>query len=185
MNNNLILLYIGNNHEKGKQIKQLLENTYAIRILQDEELHQSLGFLVGLDAFEPNLESETNRFDFEMMVLPVMEQAEIQALIKTLKEKDLDVARKAMLTEHNQHWSIADLMKEIDEEHTYFMKRDQLNQLFIAATKLDPSRIDAQLAPAFQQAVLLAYDTLQNQNSMTNDFETAWDSLLPLYEKSK
>jgi len=178
-----ILIYPAMHKEKANRIKNLLEDQYDIEILEDNKLNQRIGFLFGLEDFDATTQETLPSFTFDMMILPVMEQAQIQELSKLLKANAMDIERKAMLTQHNKHWKLCDLLVEVDEEHTYFQTRAKLNNLLFQATKIKPEDILENLTSSFQKAVLDAYDTLQNQDSTTAMFENAYTSLYPLYHK--
>lgn len=181
MEKQILLIYAGKEKQKAEQIKTFLKERYIVNIIEDDRLHQKIGYLFALPGYEKSEDATTTSFPFPLMVLPVMTVEDIQALGQQLKAANLNIERKAMLTEHNQKWRFVDLIKEVDEEHQYFMKRNELYQLFQSATKISPDSIEASITPAFQKAVLDAYDTLQQQSASIEAFQSAIDTLLPLY----
>ena len=178
-----ILIYSAGNKEKEDKIKTILHPEYTVEFISENELNQKLGYHFRLEGFDREDTETDESIAFDAMFLPVIPHEEIRELSTKLREQNADIERKAMLTEHNRNWTILDLLKEINEEHTYFKKRAELNQLLLNSTKVKPEDIDAEIAPDFQKAVLFAYDTLQDKESTTELFEKAIDTLLPLYQK--
>ena len=178
-----ILIYPSTNLEKGTIIKDVLKNTYDIKIISDNELYQTIGYLFELEGFDKKDDNEQCSFPFDIMIFPMISHDEIKKISTLLKEQAVDIERKAMLTQPNRHWTIEALLKEVDVEHTYFKKRSQLNQLLLDSTKIKPEDIKAELIADFQKAVLFAYDTLQDKESTSDVLEKAINDLLPLYQK--
>ena len=63
------------------------------------------------------------------MVMQRISDKQFTALNDAMKQQDAYIGRKAMRTAHNQHWTLARLSKEIEDEHRYFDQYEQLQQL--------------------------------------------------------
>lgn len=157
-----ILIYYGDEGFKQIKISKILnELKLSYKVIDDSMLHQTLGYLMGLEHFEENMVNETNHFEFDLMVFPALEDETILELSKRLKAEDAYVERRAMITDSNRHWQLKELLVEINKEHHYFEKRSLLQQLIMECATIDQSKVTA----SFQKAFLDAYDSLTNQNN--------------------
>ncbi|MDF9824366.1 hypothetical protein M2475_000603 [Breznakia sp. PF5-3] len=172
-----LLIYTSSKQAKAEKIKTILQEQYEVRIIGDQETKQTIGYLFQLPGFTENTKDENTSFAFDMMILPIMKHEEINALSKQLRDQDLDIERKAMLTEHNRHWTLAALLKEVDEEHTYFMKRNELGYLIQDLMKIDPASLPEVEAVTFKKMLVDAYDVLQEQKSIVEDFQNHYNAL--------
>ena len=67
--------------------------------------------------------------------------------------------RKAMLTIHNQKWSLKDLLSEIIEEHAYFKNREELKEYLIQASHFKKDAYPFLIWKAFETSYQKAYIT--------------------------
>ncbi len=175
-----ILLYTNGNHEKEAKISDLLKEDFVVRTMDASQLHERIGYLFELDGYEASPEETFAPFAHEVIVFSVVDASIISEVAKILQEHELNIDRKAMLTEHNQKWKANDLFVELNEEHHYFLKRNRLNMLLQLAMKVKPESVPEEIRPAFQQAVVEAYDVLKKQSS-TEEIESAIAKLLPYF----
>ena len=76
-----------------------------------EAFAHPLGYLLGLEGFEPAEGSET--FSGEMLVMEMLSSP----LLDALRAVGAPVALKAVVTEQNRGWSSAALFRELGREH--------------------------------------------------------------------
>ncbi|MDH6366815.1 MULTISPECIES: DUF3783 domain-containing protein [unclassified Breznakia] len=175
-----ILLYTNKNREKEAKIIDALKEDFDILVLDPENLHETVGYLFGYEGYEANPKEDIGPFAHEVIVFSVVDPSIISEVAKILKEHEVMIDRKAMLTEHNQKWKVIDLFVELDEEHHYFLKRNRLNMLLQLAMKVKPDTVPEDVRPVFQKAVVEAYDVLKKQSS-TDEIDQAIASLLPYF----
>ncbi|MFV0381586.1 MAG: DUF3783 domain-containing protein [Breznakia sp.] len=178
-----ILLYHGDHIDKTNALYETLHTLgYDYKIIDDSALSQTLGYMMGLAGYQKNDMISEYHFPIDIMIFPSIPKEEISKISKILKEKNVDIARKAMLTQHNQEWQIHTLIDEINKEHYYFAKRLELQTLLMECMKVHPEKVPLSIRKDFQQAVVSAYDLLKKQTSI-HDIEMAINQIIPLYEQ--
>ncbi len=152
------------------------------KIIKQEELHETLGYLMELEGFTKAIEKkETKKFPFDLMILANIEDDEIRTITEKLKAANANIERKCLLTKHNQHWTLEALLEEIDQEHTYFQHYNVLHKLIMEAQTIDLSSCKKEHAIAYQSAFMNGYTILQERDE---DLEKLKSAILEL-QKAK
>lgn len=145
-------------------VKTVLDHMQlAYRIVDESMLKESLGYLFALPGFEPASEDKLYSFDFDAMIIQDVNDEVLQEMTSRLNDANANVARKAMLTKHNQHWKMGDLLTEINEEHTYFQYYDNIMMLLQKAEQFHPEDYDPALWNAYQKTFIKSYEILQER----------------------
>lgn len=145
-------------------VKTVLDHMHlTYRIVDESMLKESLGYLFGLPGFEPASEDKQYSFDFDAMIIQDVSDEILQEMTSRLKDANANVARKAMLTTHNQHWKMGDLLTEINEEHTYFQYYDNIMMLLQKAEQFHPEDYASDVWNAYQKTFIKCYETLQTR----------------------
>lgn len=169
----MILLYKA--REEVKNILQEMNLNY--RIIDDSMLHETLGYLFRLDGFHQSETIKTYTFPFDIMIIHDVQDEVIQKMTQRLRDANLNIERKAMLTKHNQHWSMGELLKEIDAEHAFFQFYDKIMVLLKESENLHPEDYDPLLWKAYEQAFIEAYQILQTKPEHIEILENAYNNL--------
>lgn len=109
--------------EKRKKIRfLLLKLGIPLREVPAEDCGRRLGELAGREGFAPETAPEVPAEDAapfreEMLVMDALEQRQFHALLDGLRRDRASVALKAVLTEHNVHWTAARLRRELAAEN--------------------------------------------------------------------
>lgn len=136
----MILAYIGKeiNREDLIQIFEQLNLSY--KELFDDDLDRRIGVLL---QKEEEAEKKNSRKSF--LLFSQIDDKQMDQLRTKMKEKGIYIPRIAMETEHNVHWTLGDLMEEIDQEIEYFKLRDaiieKLKKPNFSRIKKDPNYI--------------------------------------------
>lgn len=169
----MILLY----NVSDLVIEVLQEMQLSYRIISDDMLHETIGYLFNIKDFKKTASEKTYRFAFDAMIIHEVDDQVLQEVIKKLKASHSNVERKAMLTEHNKHWTMGDLLKEIDSEHTYFQYYDGIMNALKEAEHLHPEEYQKETWQNYQNAFVSAYETLQSRPDDVNMMIQTYDSL--------
>lgn len=169
----MILLY-----QVPKAVYEVLENMQLpYRTVESRMLKETLGYLFQLPGFTSSVDEKQYTFDFDAMILHEVDDDTLNEMIAELKKVNANVARKAMLTKHNQHWRMGDLLEEINAEHAYFQVYDNLMLLLKRAETLHPEDYVSALWNRYQTAFINAYETLQSRPEDIHILKQAQENL--------
>lgn len=79
---------------------------------------EQIGFLCGFNGFQPAAKQE-ERISEECLVFAGIDGNNLNLLLKALREKNVKIDLKAMVTATNQRWTLAELVTELKKEHEY------------------------------------------------------------------
>lgn len=112
-----VYLYNLSNTEKFSRVKfALLKQGLRFREIPPEEYAHPLGYLAGMEGFSP-AEEDAVPFSEEMLVMNGLSSRQLNELLNALRRARAPIALKAVLTEHNVHWSSEKLCRELRAEH--------------------------------------------------------------------
>ena len=87
------------------------------RRISAEELGQTVGYLAGLSGYEEKTKAEAAPSLGEgMMVMCGLSEARMDALLRALREGNVRIPLKAVITPTNQSWSFGKLAEELAKE---------------------------------------------------------------------
>ena len=116
-----VLIYqIPAHQPRGKQIREILERLgIPYEDISTAMLSQTVGYLAGLAGFSRSVESYSGpEFSDEFLLMSQLSRARMDALLTGMKEAGVaPVQLKAVVTEHNRHWRLDALLREIAREH--------------------------------------------------------------------
>lgn len=159
-----ILIYLGDEQYKKEYVSNVLTNLQISHtFLSDEDLHQTVGYLFQLPNFEVMPATSKLHFANDLMLFEEVSDEEIQMINQQLQEVNIVMKRKAMLTVHNASWLLKDLIKEIEEEHAYFQKREELYALLAASSSLIIEQYTPESWKQYEQAFYVAYEAYAKQ----------------------
>ncbi|MBE6837152.1 MAG: DUF3783 domain-containing protein [Ruminococcus sp.] len=113
-----LLMFYGKNDEKISRISNLCERFgFSFRNVSSEEANQTVGFLAGFNGFPGNNEKAENPPENECIVFSSVERETLDRFLTEMRNNELRVTLKAMITPHNQKWKLCDLITELEREH--------------------------------------------------------------------
>ncbi len=116
-----IIIYFGDQTDKQAVVEQVLNQLNAdYRVLQDHELGQRVGTLLGLDGFTKTPDTTNTHHSIDLMLFEEAADEDILQLNTLLQAAGTEMKRKAMLTEHNRNWRFHDLLTEIERSILIF-----------------------------------------------------------------
>lgn len=166
MENN-VLIYLGDELQKEEVLKTVLnEMNLTYRFLQDEDLQELVGYLIGLDTYEKKAIQGNVHFASDLMIFHQVCDEQIQELNERLSKYNVTMKRKAMLTQHNANWLLKDLMTEIEEEHHYFQIMEEIHSILKASSELEIASFTPMSWSIYEKAFYDAYECIQKQNTI-------------------
>lgn len=154
-----VIVYLGDYTSKKESVEQVLTTMgLSYKFLTSDDLAHTIGYLLELND-DTKVSNMNEVLGEDLMVFRDIEDEKIIQISKQLNELDSNIPRKAMLTEHNIHWSLYDLLLEIREEHHYFNVRGELIELIQTIMKKDQSNVSSEE----QMLVLKTYDAVQKE----------------------
>lgn len=148
----MILLYLGNNDPHRHAFEQLFHTLgQSVRIIEDTQTLATVK-----ELFEQkDAQQKPYPLPHPIMVMKDIDDETFTTIMEAIRSHGLSMQRKAMWTEHNQHWTLARLADEIEEEHRYF---DDLNQLYSFFQESNQKKQDDYTAESWKQytGVLIA-----------------------------
>ena len=115
-----ILLYNFKDEDRLRQIRRYLNrHRISVRMVQQPEYLESLGFLFEIPGFSKNPVFNLGKnFQEEMMVLKDFSSEQLDEFLAFFKENSLPpVALKAVRTPVTMHWDSMKLHEELMREH--------------------------------------------------------------------
>lgn len=171
-----ILLYFGEASPKAEKVCSILQAMQlSYRIVTNEETAQSVGYLLGLPGFSEQAEAG-QAFPMDLMLLKDICDEEILAFNEQAKILACEMKQKAMLTSHNQHWKLADLLAEIQKEHRYFQYAEQIQTMLGESQHLIIEDYTQDSWKAYETAFYQAYDQLQKEGTL-EEIQAAYEAL--------
>ena len=117
-----VLLY-NLNREKLLKIKFILFKLgLGAREVSPAEFEHPVGYLAGLEGFEPAEAGSEEAFTGEMLVMCGLSSPQFSAFLNALRQNRCTVALKAVLTETNAAWDSLRLHRELAAEHEALQK---------------------------------------------------------------
>ena len=120
MSQTQILLYNFKDEDRLHQIRRYLNrHRISVRMVQQPEYLESLGFLFEIPGFSKNPVFNLGKnFQEEMMVLNGFSGSELDGFLAFFKENSLPAVKlKAVLTPVTMHWDSMKLYDELMREH--------------------------------------------------------------------
>lgn len=146
-----ILLYGFENYEKKDDLYSILkENNINLVEAGKDELCQSIGYILGLDGFEKNENEEEKDFNSKtnFMMFCDFTEKRLYEIIGDLKEKDIYIPHKAVLTETNKNWTLFYMINHIEEEHRLVMKYQNLCKCIKKAQEIKNPKLNVYIEEA-------------------------------------
>lgn len=161
-----ILMYLGNHMEKEPALTRVMQDlNIPFRILTDEDIIHTTGYLMGLEGFDDRAESIPSRYDIDLMILSEISDDEINVINALLKTMNVEMKRKAMLTEHNQHWAVCDLLQEIEKEHRFFQQMEEIRSILMQSKDLVIEHYTSASWQVYEKAFYKAYDVISKDST--------------------
>ena len=92
------------------------------RRVSPEEYAQPIGYIAGLEGFEPAEAAPGEPFTGEMLVMAGLSSQQFSAFLNALRQNRCTVALKAVLTDTNAAWDSQRLHRELSAEHEALQK---------------------------------------------------------------
>ena len=150
----VLVYHLGNDEEKLLDVLQKL--SISVKVLEPAELSESIGYLCGMYGFTPaGLPPAGENPKKPLMVFSGITRAELDRILSACFQAGIAApALKAMVTETNKHWSVLQLLIEIEKEHQLMQALKALKKRR-QAVDLSAQPDDALLRAAAHADVLL------------------------------
>ena len=180
----MILIYLAEEAHKEDTIRRIAESLQLkVHFLSDEQTNVPLKILFG----RPDTTGKPAALPHALMVMQRISDEQFTALNDAMKQQDAYIGRKAMRTAHNQHWTLARLSKEIEDEHRYFDQYEQRQQLMRESNTLRKEDYAAESWQRYEQTLIRLYMQLQKEHPsaakldrMLNEAKQVRDALRPI-----
>lgn len=149
------LIYLGETTEHKKELISLLNDyDFEYTFLNDNDLNQKVSSLFDL---QKESKSSNFLFPFNFIFFKDINHEKILAFYKQCQLSGFPFSHKAVMTQHNQHWIMQDLLNEIAKEHEFFQTFELLNNLLREANVCNANLYTKTSYEAYQQAFINAY----------------------------
>lgn len=115
-----VLYYSPNKDKKSARVKSvLIQMGIRIKNISPQQIHQSVGYLAGLEGFSQENPTEAKEvIPQEVLVLKDFSSARLNQMLYLLRKAQIPkIELKAVITPHNASWSFYQLYQEIKSEH--------------------------------------------------------------------
>lgn len=162
----VLLCQLGPESEKGKRVRTVLTGLgMAVKSIDQDQLLQTLGYCADLPGFEakPDRYAGPELAD-EVLIMRDLSDDRLHLLLTALKEAGVGpIALKAVVTEHNQTWTLLDLISELRHEHEIMGAYTALRQVIRYADTLSDEG-DEPFGPDFTSLLVEARQMLKGQD---------------------
>lgn len=177
-------IYCGDECQDAHSLKEWLHN-YEItaHFIKDEDLNNTLDEIMT----QTQHTKESKHYSFGAMIFHHVEQAMLSDIIKSLKTLPFNIKRKAVITKNNRTWKICDLLEELDEEHQFYARYQDLKEMLIQNSKRKKEDYTRDSWIPYQYAFMAMYQiyeekkfNLQELNELIFQFQQTIDQLQPI-----
>ncbi len=181
-NSELVLLYgLQEGSEKGETVRKILQRLrMPYRILSDEMLGETLGYVAGLPGFPASASPYTGEgLGEEVLLMSGLADQRLNELLAALREGQAPIRLKAVITPNNRGWKLFDLFHELIEEHETIGAFNRLRQTYAAAAERDVSGLPEEERAAWEQNLQKAYQILSSREPTEKEvYQKAADTLV-------
>ena len=126
-----ILMYNFSDEESLMQICSIFKALHIqVVILKPVDYCQKIGYLLKLPGFSAVEHDEDKDFDFnhEVLVFYNIKNKRLDEVLKKLRNADIEIIYKAVVTPLNRFWSLERLCLSIQKEHGYILEQKSKNE---------------------------------------------------------
>ena len=126
-NARVLLLGLDTDSEKGQALREILAEMDVEAVpISPAWKKEKVGDLA--EGCFPDWPEEAEAAEKEFLLMSGLTDGQLDRFLKEMGKKNVRVAYKAVLTEHNRNWTLEALLKEIAQEHRYFAAVQSLQQ---------------------------------------------------------
>ncbi len=123
-----VILSSGLTAEQSKTLTVITDKLNMIhKPVSANDAGQKIGYLCGFKGFEKADLDSIKNFNKQCLVVSGVSKRNIDILLKKLKENDLSVPLKAVVTPSNQNWDLIRLVSELEKEHEMLTRGQKYN----------------------------------------------------------
>ena len=116
----LVAVYgIDKESPRGQQLQQVVKELgFFLRVVPPEQLNNPVGYVAGQRGYRPAANPFVGEPPAEeFLFLAGFDRRQMNALLEALKEAELSIPLKAMLTPLNGTWTFGQLIEAVAQEH--------------------------------------------------------------------
>lgn len=176
----IVLLYnLGTDTATGSKLAKVLENlNIEVKNITGDLLGEEVGYLAELDGFEASGEPyDGDSFDTQFMLMCNLGEALLDKVLADMKENNVTVNHKAILTQYNRYYKFYELISDIQDEHKEFQAILSLDKIIKEGEALNETDYTAEKWSVFSDALTAAQDTLSAEIASYEDYLEAYCTL--------
>lgn len=151
-----ILIYGFKDKEKLNKIKNIADNlSIDIEELSDSDLSKTVGQLMNISNDEPSKFYKDQNVDTEFMLFSDFDREILQKFVLDLRDENILVPHKSVVTKHNQSWQLGYLVDHIMDEHQVMQVFTKLKSLMVEAKEKYRLSKDEKIKEAIDYAISL------------------------------
>ncbi len=127
----IVLLYHHEQAQNGQKLPAVLdEMKIEYRLLKEEDLDKTTGELAGYRPAVTEKTQEQKEYpQIAAMAIGGIAGTRLDRLLNAMKQQEIDIPVKMVITRHNENWKFADLIHEVSKEHELFLAMERLQKL--------------------------------------------------------
>ncbi|MBP3890923.1 MAG: DUF3783 domain-containing protein [Solobacterium sp.] len=155
---------------------------FLVALVGDESLFRSVK-----EVFETDVKASGHEaFDEGYMLMQEISDTELTVLLEIFEEKGLEFEGiKVMRTEHNEKWTLQELLFETNKEHQVMKKAILLETLMKSTNGMDFNALPKEVETGLKQALMHAYMLLSSGQFDADSLENALQELSEQLKKAK
>lgn len=176
----IVLLYnLGTDTATGSRLAQVLENlNIEVKNITGDLLGEEVGYLAELDGFEASGETyKGDSFDTQFMLMCNLGEALLDKVLAGMKENNVTVNHKAILTQYNRYYKFYELISDIQDEHKEFQAILALDKIIKEGEALNEADYTVEKWLVFSDALTAAQNTLSAEAASYEDYIGAYCDL--------
>ena len=181
----LVVLYnFDSDTSRGASLRAILkELNIPVMEMTYENLNQSVGYLAGLDGYEPADSAYTGKdYTSEFMLICNLPETLLDRFLDAMQADGLRIDHKAIVTAYNRDTLYYELMDEIANEHDVFQMLLKLNSMIEDSKKLSEADYgSSEHWDALQKAIAEGEALIRSEEPSYEDLSAAYEKLKAEY----
>lgn len=171
-----ILYYDGKDHAKGKRVQSIIESAKLSLIL----IKPDQGAATIAELLEGNVTSckPLPLPTVDLMIFEGFNDEAIMELSALLKQNNVLIERKCIVTKHNRNWTFARLLTEIQAEQAYMNSVAQCRSLLQEVSNYQESDYTPKSWQRYELAFMSAALLLQQEHTSKEELDTLIQTII-------
>lgn len=158
------ILYYSKNKQSSHRLSELLQPMgIEVTLIQQDQGNSTINDFI----MHTSLKQESCMLPaIDVMIFYELSDEQISKIITLLKQHEIAVSYKCVVTKHNRSWRLIDLFQELKKEQIYFNTYERLHHCVAEVSEFNESDYSEASWKHYEAAFMSGYFCLQKQSSL-------------------